>query len=38
MVAEGGADLGVMPVSEILHAAGVNFAVSLSSEHSIFSH
>jgi molybdate transport system substrate-binding protein len=29
MVAEGGADLTVMPVSEILHAAGVNFAGSL---------
>ena len=29
MVAEGGADLAVMPVSEILHAAGVDFAGSL---------
>jgi molybdate transport system substrate-binding protein len=29
MVAEGGADLAVMPVSEILHAAGVDFVGSL---------
>jgi molybdate transport system substrate-binding protein len=29
MVAAGGADLAVMPVSEILHAAGVDFAGSL---------
>jgi molybdate transport system substrate-binding protein len=29
MVAEGGADLAVMPVSEILHATGVDFAGSL---------
>src|SRR5262244_2535350 len=29
MVAEGGADLAIMPVSEILHAAGVDFAGSL---------
>jgi molybdate transport system substrate-binding protein len=28
MVADGGADLAVMPVSEILHAAGVDFAGS----------
>jgi molybdate transport system substrate-binding protein len=32
MVALGGADLAVMPVSEILHAAGVDFAGSLPSE------
>ena len=32
MVAEGGADLAVMPVSEILHAAGVDFAGSLPAE------
>jgi molybdate transport system substrate-binding protein len=32
MVAVGGADLAVMPVSEILHAAGVDFAGSLPSE------
>jgi len=32
MVAEGGADLAVMPVSEILHAAGVDFAGSLPPE------
>jgi molybdate transport system substrate-binding protein len=32
MVAEGDADLAVMPVSEILHAAGVDFAGSLPSE------
>jgi molybdate transport system substrate-binding protein len=32
MVAEGGADLAVMPVSEILHAAGVDFAGSLPRE------
>jgi len=32
MVAEGDADLAVMPVSEILHAAGVDFAGSLPPE------
>jgi molybdate transport system substrate-binding protein len=32
MVADGGADLAVMPVSEILHAAGVDFAGSFPSE------
>jgi molybdate transport system substrate-binding protein len=32
MVAEGGADLAVMPVSEILHATGVDFAGSLPPE------
>jgi molybdate transport system substrate-binding protein len=32
MVAEGGTDLAVMPVSEILHAAGVDFAGSLPPE------
>jgi molybdate transport system substrate-binding protein len=32
MVAEGGADLAIMPVSEILHAAGVDFAGSLPPE------
>jgi molybdate transport system substrate-binding protein len=32
MVAEGGADLAVMPVSEILHAADVDFAGSLPPE------
>lgn len=32
MVAAGAADLAVMPVSEILHAAGVDFAGSLPSE------
>ena len=32
MVAEGGAHLAVMPVSEILHAAGVDFAGSLPPE------
>jgi molybdate transport system substrate-binding protein len=32
MVAEGGADLAVMPVSEILHAAGVDFAGNLPPE------
>ena len=32
MVAEGGADVAVMPVSEILHAAGVEFAGSLPPE------
>ena len=32
MVAEGGADLAVMPVSEILHATGVDFASSLPPE------
>ena len=32
MVAEGGADLAVMPVSEILHAAGVDFAGGLPPE------
>ena len=32
MVAEGGADLAVMPVSEILHTAGVDFAGSLPPE------
>jgi len=32
MVAGGGADLAVMPVSEILHAAGVDFAGSLPPE------
>jgi molybdate transport system substrate-binding protein len=32
MVAEGGADLAVMPVSEILHAAGVGFAGRLPPE------
>jgi molybdate transport system substrate-binding protein len=26
MVAQGGVDLAVMPVSEILHAAGIDFA------------
>jgi hypothetical protein len=32
MVAAGGADLAVMPVSEILHAAGVDFAGSIAPE------
>jgi molybdate transport system substrate-binding protein len=32
MVATGGADLAVMPVSEILHAAGVDFAGTLPAE------
>jgi molybdate transport system substrate-binding protein len=32
MVAAGGADLAVMPVSEIAHAAGVDFAGSLAPE------
>jgi molybdate transport system substrate-binding protein len=32
MVAAGGADLAVMPVSEIMHAAGVDFAGSLAAE------
>jgi molybdate transport system substrate-binding protein len=32
MVAEGGADLAVMPVSEILHARGIDFAGSLPAE------
>jgi molybdate transport system substrate-binding protein len=32
MVAAGGADIAVMPVSEILHAAGVDFAGSLPPE------
>jgi molybdate transport system substrate-binding protein len=32
MVAEGGADLSVMPVSEILHAAGVDFVGCLPPE------
>jgi molybdate transport system substrate-binding protein len=32
MVATGGADLAVMPVSEILHAAGVDFVGSLPAE------
>jgi molybdate transport system substrate-binding protein len=32
MVAEGGADLAVMPVSEILHAPGIDFAGSLPAE------
>ena len=32
MVAEGGADLAVMPVSEILHAAGIAFAGGLPPE------
>ena len=32
MIAVGGADLAVMPVSEILHAAGVDFAGSLPPE------
>jgi molybdate transport system substrate-binding protein len=32
MVAEGGADLAIMPVSEILHAAGVDLAGSLPPE------
>jgi len=32
MVAEGGADVAVMPVSEILHAAGVDFVGSLPPE------
>jgi molybdate transport system substrate-binding protein len=32
MVAKGGADLAIMPVSEILHAAGVDFAGSLPPE------
>ena len=32
MVAAGGADLAVMPVSEIVHAAGVDFAGSIATE------
>ena len=32
MVAAGGADLAVMPVSEIVHAAGVDLAGSLAPE------
>ena len=32
MVAGGGADLAVMPVSEIVHAAGVDFASSIPPE------
>src|SRR5215813_6535953 len=32
MVAAGGADLAVMPISEILHAPGVDFAGSIASE------
>jgi molybdate transport system substrate-binding protein len=32
MVASGGADLAVMPVSEIVHAAGVDFAGSIAPE------
>src|SRR5262249_61879446 len=32
MVATGGADLAVMPVSEIVHAAGVEFAGSVAPE------
>ena len=32
MVAAGGADLVVMPISEIVHAAGVDFAGSLAAE------
>jgi molybdate transport system substrate-binding protein len=32
LVAAGGADLAVMPVSEIVHAAGVDFAGSLAAE------
>jgi molybdate transport system substrate-binding protein len=32
LVAAGGADLGVLPVSEIMHAAGVEFAGSLAPE------
>jgi molybdate transport system substrate-binding protein len=32
MVAQGGADLAVMPVSEIFHAAGIDFAGSLAPE------
>jgi molybdate transport system substrate-binding protein len=32
MVAAGGADLAVLPVSEIVHAAGVNFAGSIAAE------
>ena len=32
LVAEGGADLAIMPVSEILHTAGVDFAGSLPAE------
>ena len=32
MVAAGGADLAVMPVSEIVHAAGVDFAGSVAPE------
>src|SRR5262245_36825902 len=32
MVAAGGADLAVMPVSEIVHAAGVDFAGNLAAE------
>ena len=32
MVAAGGADLAVMPISEIMHAAGVDFAGSLAPE------
>jgi molybdate transport system substrate-binding protein len=36
MVAEGGADLAVMPVSEILHARGIDFAGSLPAEIQFF--
>ena len=32
MVAAGGADLAIMPVSEIVHAPGVDYAGSLSPE------
>ena len=32
MVAAGGADLAVMPVSEIVHAAGVDFAGNIAPE------
>ncbi len=32
MVAQGGADLAVMPVSEIVHAAGIDFAGSIAPE------
>src|SRR5262249_50711548 len=32
MVAAGGADLAVMPISEILHAPGVDFAGSIAPE------
>ena len=32
MVAAGGADIAVMPISEILHAPGVDFAGSIAPE------